>query len=704
MPQWIRSSRTAQGVPLLTGDSDDVLLDAGIVFGVGPCDETLATSGFSHLVEHLALRGLEGDGINGSVRGTLTEFHLRGTRAEIGEFFEQLCPRLAAPPIEDLDVERRVLLAESDFRARERPDSLDMLPIQFGWRGLGLESLFETGLRSVTPEALTDWARRWFTSSNAICWSTGDPGAMRLDLPDGTRPAHSCRPRSTEPRWLSATTSSVGLSFVTELSPAGRLLNHLLARRAHEALRREQGLIYALRPDVIALPDCVYNVLWLPEVRARAESVTDTLLRLLEQLAEEGPSQDEIDEALAAGRRFGDDRENRVATLFGAAALGLIGQRPLEDVDPPSVEALASQAIAARDSLLVRVPAGTRVGHRLKKLETLSTTPIKGRTFAGGTRWGRVPIPIGPLQRLSVSAAGVSVRVLRTCHSMRFDACDGAIVQPGGEVWLLGNRGAWLRIKPNLYLRRDRVTAEVLRHLPESGVVQPEPEELRVKRAAAGRIELGTAETIAFARHLPPAEPILAFADLASANGRRVLVATDRRMVIADVSAGGLQDVSSVHHVDVRGTHLRGLAHDVLVLELERSELALPFTRASEIGAIEALIVAHSRRARETGDEAVEDDQNERPIKHLRYQDLLRPPTALAAVTVGLGAGVFDDLTRVPHGGAVGALLTIALLAAIGAARRRPGWDWRSAALCYSTTTPILTLVLVATLLERALG
>jgi hypothetical protein len=287
---------------------------------------------------------------------------------------------------------------------------------------------------------------------------------------------------------------------------------------------------------------------------------------------------------------------------------------------------------------------------------------------------------------------------------MRFDACDGAIVQPGGEVWLLGNRGAWLTIKPNLYLRRDRVTAEVLRHLPESGVVPAEPEERRVKHAAAGRIELGTAETVAFAQHLPPAEPILAFADLVAADGRRVLVATDRRMVIADISAGRLQNVSSIHHVDVRGTHRRGLGHDVLVLELERSELALPFKRAADIGAIETLIVAHAQRARETGDEPVEDEQNERPINHLRYQDLLRPPTALAAVTVGLGAGLIGDLIRIPHGGAVGALLTITLLAVIGVARRRPGWDWRNAALSYSTTTPILTLVLVATLLERTLS
>jgi hypothetical protein len=303
-----------------------------------------------------------------------------------------------------------------------------------------------------------------------------------------------------------------------------------------------------------------------------------------------------------------------------------------------------------------------------------------------------------------VSAEGVSVRALRTVHTMRFDACDGAILQPGGEVVLLGNTGAWLTIKPALYLRRDRVTAAVLGHLPEVSVVPPAPEERQVTQAAEGRIELGTPETVAFARHLPTTEPILAFADVASAGGRRVLVATDRRIVIADVEGRVLQNISSVHHVDVRGTHLRGLAHDVLVLELERSELAFAFRRASDINAIQVLIAAHSQRARETGEEPVEDDQNEGPISHLRYQDLLRPPAGLAAITVGLGAGVFDDLTHAPHAGVVGALLTIALLAAIGVARRRPGWDWRNAALSYSTTAPLLTLILITTVLVRAAG
>jgi hypothetical protein len=287
---------------------------------------------------------------------------------------------------------------------------------------------------------------------------------------------------------------------------------------------------------------------------------------------------------------------------------------------------------------------------------------------------------------------------------MRFDACDGAIVQPGGDVWLLGSRGAWLAVKPKLYLRRDRVTEEILSHLPSAAIVPVAPAERRITQEAADHIELDTAETIAFAAHLLPSEPILAFAELASVDGRRVLVASDRRMLIADVRAGVLRNLSSIHHVDVRGTHLRGLAHDVLVLELERSEVALAFKRSSDIRAIETLIIAGSQRARESGGEAADDDENARPIRRLRYQDLLRPPTALAAVTVGLGAGMVGGLNRVPHGGLVGALLTVALLAAIGVARRRSGWDWRNAALAYSTTGPVLALVLLATLLQRTLG
>ena len=700
----MRWSQTSDGVPLLTGDCEDDLLDAGIVFGVGPSDETLQTSGFSHLVEHLVLRDLDADRLNGSVQGNLTEVHIRGTRAEISGFFAEVGRRLTALPTDDFDVERRVLGAESGFRAPGRHASLEMLSIRFGWRGLGLESLFETGLRAATPEAVTAWAGRWFTAANAICWSTGDLGAVRPGLPDGGTPARDCRPRFLEPGWVPAAIGSVGISFVTELSPAGRLLNGLLAKRVEQVLRHERGLVYTVQPAGVTLPDCVHGLLWLPEVGPQAETATDAALSVLEGLAERGPDADEVDQAISFWRRFDEDPQNRIAALFDAAALRLIGQQPIQDAEPPSPDDVRAQAIAARDSVLVRVPRGTRVGHRLKKVETEPSDPIKGRTFAGATRWGRLPIPIGPLQHLTLGADGVSVRALRRRRSMRFDACDGAIVQPGGEVILLGNRGDWLVVKPDLYLRRGRVTAEVLRRLPESSVVRPEPEARRVTEAAEGQIDLHTPEALAFARFLAPSEPILGFAELVSAGGRRVLVVTDRRTLVADARPTGLHNLSSVHHVDVRGTHLRGLAHDVLVLELEKRELALTFAHPSEIAGIRHLIISEAEHAREQGYEAVEDDQNEHPIRHLRYQDILRGPAALAAITVGLGAGTLDDLGRVPHGGLLGAVVMVALLAVAGLARRGSHHDWRSAAFAYSTTAPILAVVLLGTVLERTLG
>lgn len=369
VPAWMRWSQTSDGVPLVIGDCDDELLDAGIVFGVGPCDETLTTSGFSHLVEHLALRGLEPELVNGSVQASLTEIHIRGTRVEIAGFFAEAGRRLTALPTDDLDVERRVLGAESDFRGPGQPGFLEMMPIRFGWRGLGLESLFESCLRMAIPEAVTGWAQRWFTASNAICWSTGDPGAVRLGLRHGRRPGRDCRPRLTDPGWVTTATSSVGLSFVTELSPAGRLLNSLLARRVEAVLRHERGLVYTVEPLTSLLPDCVYSVLWLPEVGAHAEAVTDLSMTILDQLAEEGPGDDEIHETIAVWRRDGEDPQNRAAALFDAARLRLIGQEPIGDTDPPA-DAVMSQAVAARDSAIVRVPRGTRVGHRIKKLET----------------------------------------------------------------------------------------------------------------------------------------------------------------------------------------------------------------------------------------------------------------------------------------------------------------------------------------------
>jgi hypothetical protein len=111
--------RTAvDGVPVLWANGPEPYVGA-LVFRVGLADETLATLGLSHLVEHLALHagGRRRFDANGFVDETRTVFWAAGTREEVCGFLADVAAGIGSLPLERLDTERRVLLTEAQARA-----------------------------------------------------------------------------------------------------------------------------------------------------------------------------------------------------------------------------------------------------------------------------------------------------------------------------------------------------------------------------------------------------------------------------------------------------------------------------------------------------------------------------------------------------------------------------------------------------------
>ena len=76
----------------------------GLSFRVGMADETLATRGITHMVEHLALHraGLSDYHANGSTGGSVTTFHVGGKTERAVEFIELACRSLNDLPLEPL--------------------------------------------------------------------------------------------------------------------------------------------------------------------------------------------------------------------------------------------------------------------------------------------------------------------------------------------------------------------------------------------------------------------------------------------------------------------------------------------------------------------------------------------------------------------------------------------------------------------------
>ncbi|HEY6429174.1 MAG TPA: hypothetical protein VIX84_18285, partial [Acidimicrobiales bacterium] len=105
------------GVTVLSVDENEVQgpLQACLVFGVGRADETLPTSGISHVVEHLTLQPTQTKAYswNGSVGCVATRFYATGQPDDVVGFFAQVCKRLSHPPVDRLVDELRVLQVET---------------------------------------------------------------------------------------------------------------------------------------------------------------------------------------------------------------------------------------------------------------------------------------------------------------------------------------------------------------------------------------------------------------------------------------------------------------------------------------------------------------------------------------------------------------------------------------------------------------
>lgn len=94
------------GVPVFWVDTP-ARLHAELVFGVGLADETMLTTGVTHLVEHLVMRQL-GElphAANAGVGVGTTSFEASSSPPVVAEHLRRLCRALAEPDMGQLDIE-----------------------------------------------------------------------------------------------------------------------------------------------------------------------------------------------------------------------------------------------------------------------------------------------------------------------------------------------------------------------------------------------------------------------------------------------------------------------------------------------------------------------------------------------------------------------------------------------------------------------
>lgn len=465
-------------------------LQAGLVFRVGHADERLARRGITHLVEHLALYGMSRrpDHVNGMVDSTTTTFCTAGSGQDVVDFFATVCRALRHLPTDRIELENQVLATEAQSTPGQDIGSL-LAIWRYGAATYGLGGYEELGVGHHTAEELSQWVENRFTRGNAVLWLIGGrpPAGLRLDLPDGPR-IEPPSPSSTVPRmpaYFGAPVNGVAAGSVVPRSTATRAYAELLRHRLHERLRVAEGISYspvtsykrrdARSAQVTAFAD------GLPAVHDR---LVAGFVETVDRLAGEPPAACEVAQVteLLTGAVT---REPGAATVR-AAFDELIGATPrtladtLAGIEALTPADLVTAAAAARDDMLLMVPAGHRPpGKGYRPAPATSDATVDGRVFLSiesATPRDRRTIMSGndSRSRLCVGATGISLVTGPSFMTIRFDRCEAMLCWPDGARHLIGRDGLHVRVEPTMW-RDGHVLPGLLDHGVPPAVVLHQP-------------------------------------------------------------------------------------------------------------------------------------------------------------------------------------------------------------------------------------
>ncbi|GAB3564743.1 hypothetical protein GCM10027445_09120 [Amycolatopsis endophytica] len=448
------------GVPVFWTDQPG-RLTASLLFGVGLARETFLETGITHLVEHLAMRGVRTSRYenNATTEVLHTSFDVTSTPEAVAEHLRRVCDSLAHLDTGPLKLERGVLLAEE--RGSQGPGVTAWLPsaLWFGNRAFGLTGNVQLAAVNAGPAQVHAWGARWFHRRNAALVLSGPPPAgLRLPLPDGPprqpvaaepfdlpTPAHAVIPNGV-----------VGCALVewtAEMACAAGVLIHRLTDR----LRHLEGLVYDVAFDH-QIVDARRAVLGfgtdVPD--KHAGRVVEAIRAELAELGRGGPTREELAADRAGLAEEVAEREFAQYRAFDAAMSELTGwpsaaahqRRVLAGLDP-AVVAAAARDLAGRLVLcaperhvprdlpeLPGSPLPAPPGREVKRALVGSTSPRAHRLVVGddglSTYFGQNGSPAAVVRFDDLAGVGIEHTDGRLPILHLFGGHGGAItVRPG---------------------------------------------------------------------------------------------------------------------------------------------------------------------------------------------------------------------------------------------------------------------------------
>ncbi|MEU6535008.1 insulinase family protein [Streptomyces sp. NPDC047000] len=476
---------TVHGVPVLHAPSPGEVT-AGLFFRVGRADETLATSGVTHLVEHLALHrlGVSDVHFNGTTANTYTLFHVTGDEAEVVGYLNSVCAALRDLPLERLETEKEILRTEAAGRSNG-PNS--QMPLwRYGAEGYGLASYDELGTWSLTADQVRHWAETRFTRDNAVLWITTDhvPDGLDLALPAGFRvPAPTASDALPErPAYIRGDDGHIVFDAVLRRSTAAAVFADVLGRALYRDLRMDGG--YSYTADAHYSPrdaDFATLTAYADALPKKQDAVVGGFVDALARLRAGRIEQAELDSA--RGKLLKQyDTPDLGAALLPSYALGLLlGHRILSpeqhraELAAVTVDDLREVAREAWDNGLFQVPG------RGVDWAGCTLAPQFSASQVTGTRH---PSLEKEDVTLVVGGEGVSLLLPGGPVTVRYDDCVAMTTRPDGARALTGRDGFRVAVEPTMFrdVAPERIAVVDAAVPPEAVVALPARDPERIPR------------------------------------------------------------------------------------------------------------------------------------------------------------------------------------------------------------------------------
>ena len=370
------------GLPVFTADGPE-RVTAALMFGVGLRDETFATVGVTHLIEHLVMGTLPKSHLqsNALVDIDSTVFYATGRPDAVRAFVEAVCRAISDLPLDRMPLEIGVLQAENCAGSHSTVAAL--LGARYGLRGPGLTvTAGGAGPEFLTEAVVRDHLRRWFVRENAaLVWHGPLPEGMSLRLPSGPRPLRPVPEPCHQPGpfWTQGPVfDGAGLLLVgPPRDPALTIAVRVLEERMGDIARHARGLSYSAGVEFVdSAPDRRDIALYVDAREGKAAEVARLLWEQYWSLSGEGPTAEEIAHVVAGlEEELDGDVDEFVQGELSAAARSQVQQVPflsLRDVLEPwravTPEQAAAALCATRGTAIVAVPEGVEL---LTALDTI---------------------------------------------------------------------------------------------------------------------------------------------------------------------------------------------------------------------------------------------------------------------------------------------------------------------------------------------